>query len=165
MRIISEFGFSNKVLLQEDLFPYLQKQRRGFSISDDPTIHQRILVYQNRLLDHLLNAKVLLRITNSSLYGNEYKLPNYMIDLRKSIFDSDLNGDVSTVRQNLQITYINRLINIVGPRSTYDNISKSSAHYNLNWIRNNLDVNKGNLQTRQHRSYIKYLINQIFNKK
>ena len=165
MRIISEYGFSNKVLLQEDLFPYLQKQRRGFSISDDPTIHQRVLVYQNRLLDHLLNAKVLLRITNSSLYGNEYKLPSYMIDLRRSIFQSDMNGDVSTVRQNLQITYINRLINIVGQSSRYDNISKSSAHYNLNWIKNNLDVSKGDLQTRQHRSYIIYLIDQLFNKK
>ena len=112
MQMISDYGFSNKVLLQEDLFPYLQKQRRGWNISDDPTIHQRILIYQNRLLNHLLHPNVLLRMTNSSLYGNEYKLPDYMIDLRKSIFQSDMYGDVSTVRQNLQLTYINRLLSM-----------------------------------------------------
>ena len=27
MQMISDYGFSNKVLLQEDLFPYLQKQK------------------------------------------------------------------------------------------------------------------------------------------
>ena len=67
----------------------MQKQRRGFKVSTDPTIHQRILTYQNRLLDHLLHPNVLLRFSNSSLYGNDYKLPYYMTDLRNSIFESD----------------------------------------------------------------------------
>lgn len=163
MQMISDYGFSNKVLLQEDLFPYLQKQRRGWNISDDPTIHQRILIYQNRLLNHLLHPNVLLRMTNSSLYGNEYKLPDYMIDLRKSIFQSDMYGDVSTVRQNLQITYINRLLSIVGPKSRYDNISKTTAHYNLNWLRNNININTGDLASRQHKGYILHIINDELN--
>jgi len=159
MSIISEYGFSNKALLQEDLFPYLQKQRRGFSISDDPTIHQRILVYQNRLLSHLLHPKVLLRITNSTLYGNKYKLPDYMIDLRRSIFQNDINGDITTVRQNLQISYVDKLLSIVGLKSKYDNISKTSAYYNLNWLTNNLNSNTGDLSSRQHKDYVLYLIN------
>ena len=46
MDIIAKYGFSNKMLLQPDIFPYLQKQRRGFNVSSDPGIHQRILVYQ-----------------------------------------------------------------------------------------------------------------------
>ena len=163
MQMISDYGFSNKVLLQEDLFPYLQKQRRGWNISDDPTIHQRILIYQNRLLNHLLHPNVLLRMTNSSLYGNEYKLPDYMIDLRKSIFQSDMYGDVSTVRQNLQITYINRLLSIVGPKSRYDNISKTTAHYNLNWLKNNININTGDLASRQHKGYILHIINEELN--
>ena len=163
MQMISDYGFSNKVLLQEDLFPYLQKQRRGWNISDDPTIHQRILIYQNRLLNHLLHPNVLLRMTNSSLYGNEYKLPDYMVDLRKSIFQSDMYGDVSTVRQNLQITYINRLLSIVGPKSRYDNISKTTAHYNLNWLRNNININTGDLASRQHKGYILHIINYELN--
>jgi hypothetical protein len=160
MKVISEYGFSNKVLLQEDIFPFLQSQRRGFSISSDPTIHQRILTYQNRLLSQLLHHNVLQRITNSELYGNEYSLTNYMIDLRNSIFKSDMQKNVSTIRQNLQINYINRLLSIVGQKSIYDNISKSVTFYNLNWIKNNLDTNVGDLQSKQHRKYIIYLINK-----
>ena len=45
MDIITKYGFSNKMLLQQDLIPYLQKQRRGFSVSTDPEIHQLILNY------------------------------------------------------------------------------------------------------------------------
>ena len=163
MDILAKYGFSNKMLLQPDLFPYLQKQRRGFNVSSDPGIHQRILVYQNRLLDHLLNNRVLSRMTNSSLYGNEYELPYYMIDLRKSIFESDLNTNISTVRQNLQTTYVNRLLNIV-KSSSYDNHSKTSAFYNLNWIKDNLDVTTANLQSRQHKKYLLYLIESLENK-
>ena len=163
MDILTKYGFSNKMLLQPDLFPYLQKQRRGFNVSSDPGIHQRILVYQNRLLDHLLNNRVLSRMTNSSLYGNEYKLPYYMIDLRKSIFESDLNTNISTVRQNLQTTYVNRLLNIV-KSSLYDNHSKTSAFYNLNWIKDNLDVTTANLQSRQHKKYLLYIIESLDNK-
>ena len=163
MDILAKYGFSNKMLLQPDLFPYLQKQRRGFNVSSDPGIHQRILVYQNRLLDHLLNNRVLSRMTNSSLYGNEYELPYYMIDLRKSIFESDLNTNISTVRQNLQTTYVNRLLNIV-KSSSYDNHSKTSAFYNLNWIKDNLDVTTANLQSRQHKKYLLYLIESLDNK-
>ena len=140
MRILTDYGFSNKILLQKDLFPYLQQQRRGFKISDDPTIHQRILVYQNRLLNHLLHPKVLLRITNSSLYGNEYKLPDYMKDLRNAMFQSDLNTNITTLRQNIQISYTNRLLSIISPKSSYDNISKSTAYYQLDWLKNNLNT-------------------------
>ena len=160
--IIAEYGFSNKILLEPDVFPFLQKQRRGFSISADPEIHQRILTYQNRLLDHLLHPKVLLRITNSNLYGNDYKLPYYMIDLRNSIFKSDLNKNITTVRQNLQINYVNRLLFMVSKNSKYDNISKSSAYYNLRWLKNNLNLNEGNLQTKQHKNYLVFLINKAF---
>ena len=160
LEIISEYGFSNKMLLQPDLFPYLQKQRRGFNVSTDPAIHQRILTYQNRLLDHLLNNKVLTRMTNSALYGNEYELPYYMIDLRKSVFDSDLNSDISTVRQNLQTAYVNRLLNIMKSNS-FDSHSKTSAYYNLNWLKDNLKMSVGNLQTRQHKKYLLYLIESL----
>ena len=161
MDILAKYAFSNKILLQEDLFPYLMKQRRGFNVSTDPTIHQRILRYQNYLLNHLLNSRVLLRISNSSLYGNEYKLPYYMIDLRNSIFASDIDKNVSTIRQNIQVSYVNRLLSIVNPKSSYDNLAKTSAYYNLNWLKDNLDSKVGNLQTRQHKDYILYLIDSL----
>ena len=53
---------------------------------------------------------------------------NYMIDLRKSIFESDFNTNISTIRQNsLQVEYVNRLIGIASSKSRYDNFSKASA--------------------------------------
>ena len=164
IKIISDYGFSNKVILQENIFPFLQSQRRGFDVSTDPSIHQRILNYQNRLLDHLLHPKVLQRITNSELYGNEYKLPNYMIDLRNAIFKDDMNLDISTVRQNLQTTYTKRLIGIIKEKSAFDNISKSSAYYNINWLKSNIYKSSGNLSSRQHKSYILYLLDSVENK-
>ena len=88
-----------------------------------------------------------------------------MIDLRKSIFQSDMNDDVTTVRQNLQISYVNRLLSILAPKSYYDNISKSSAYYNLNWLKNNLNKNIGNLASRQHKDYLSYLITNSLEKR
>ena len=93
----------------------------------------------------------------------EYKLSDYMIDLRRSIFQSDMNGDVTTVRQNLQISYVEKLLSIVGSKSKYDNISKSTAHYNLNWLSNNLNINTGDLASRQHKGYILHIINDVLN--
>ncbi len=163
MEVISKYAFSNKILLQEDIFPYLQKQRRGFSISADPSIHQRILTYQNRLLNHLLHPKVLLRISNSSLYGNNYNLTFYMIDLRNSIFKNDFNTNITTIRQNLQISYVKRLLSIIDEKSSFDNLSKSSAFYNLNWLKSNLNTSTGDLSTKQHKGYILHIINDALN--
>ena len=164
LNLISNYGFSNKFLLQPDIIPFLQKQRRGFSVSDDPRIHELILRYQNRLLDHLLNSNVLKRITNSTLYGNDYNITSYMIDLRKSIFDSDMSFNISTLRQNLQITYVNRLLDIVNNKSNFDNFSKSSAYYNLDWLSKKINPTLGNITTRQHNNYILYLINSNLDK-
>ena len=157
--IIAEYGFSEgQALIGIDIIPYLQRQRRGFTISEDPQVHERILRYQNRILDQLLHPNVLNRMTNSTLYGNEYDITEFMIDLRKSIFDKDFNTSVSSIRQYLQISYVNRLISIIDNKSKFDLISKSKAHYNLEWLKNNLNTNAGNLSTKQHRDYLLYLI-------
>ena len=81
-----------------------------------------------------------------------------MIDLRNSIFDNDFNTSVSSICKFLQISYVNRLIKIIDTKSKYDLISKSKAHYNLEWLKNNLNKNAGNLSTKQHRSYLIFLI-------
>ena len=81
-----------------------------------------------------------------------------MIDLRKSIFSTDFNNSVSSIRQYLQISHVNRLIKIIDKKSNYDLISRSNAHYNLVWLKNNLNSNLGNLSTKQHRNYLIYII-------
>ena len=139
-------------------------QRRGFnfrSSGEDPKILPIVLNRQKLLLSHLLNKNVLQRINNSSLYGNEYSLTEYMIDLRNAVFRSDLYSNVSLTRRNLQVEYIDFLIRLVSDKSNYDNMSKTSAFYNLNWLKSNLDKEIGNLTTRQHRSYLLYKIDDI----
>ena len=88
-----------------------------------------------------------------------------MIDLRNSIFEDDIDKNVSTIRQNLQVSYVNRLLSIVNVKSGFDNLSKTSAYYNLNWLKDNLNNNIGNLQTRQHKDYLLYLIDSLDNSK
>jgi hypothetical protein len=73
--------------------------------------------------------------------------------------------NISTIRQNLQVSYVNRLLSIVNTKSSFDNLSKTSAFYNLNWIKDNLDNKIGNLQTRQHKEYLFYLIDSLDNSK
>ena len=68
-----------------------------------------------------------------------------MIDLRKSIFKSDMSSDISTLRQNLQISYVNRLIDIVNAKSNFDNFSKASAYYNLDWLSKIINPISGNI--------------------
>ena len=82
-----------------------------------------------------------------------------MIDLRKSIFKSDMSSDISTLSQNLQISYVNRLIDIVNAKSNFDNFSKSSAYYNLDWLSKIINPISGNITSRQHNNYILFLIN------
>ena len=84
-----------------------------------------------------------------------------MIDLRNAVFKSDFNQNVTTVRQNLQTSYVNRLISIVDADSRFDNITKASVYYNLEWLKNNLNQNVGDLSTKQHRKYLAFLINNV----
>ena len=81
-----------------------------------------------------------------------------MIDLRKSIFKSDINNNVSTVQQNLHINYTNYLIKIINEKSGYDNLSKASAFYNLKWIKSNINLAAGDLSNKQHKSYLLHII-------
>ena len=165
MDALAKYAFSDDKLLHiQDLYPYLQAQRRGFdfrSSGEDPKILGSILFKQQKLLAQLLNKNVLTRISNSSLYGNTYSLTQYMIDLRKAIFMKDMYSSVSQLRQNLQIYYLEKLLNIVSDNSRYDNLAQSSSYYNIDWLKDNLDVNTGDLSSRQHKEYLLYLISKI----
>ena len=41
-----------------------------------------------------------------------------MSDLNKAMFDADKNGDINTFRQNLQATYVTRLIEIISGKNS-----------------------------------------------
>ena len=163
---LSKYAFSDEKLMAfDEVYPFLQSQRRGFnfkSTGEDPKLLSLVLYGQKKVLTHLLHPNVLKRISNSSFYGNEYELNNFLQDLTNSIFSSDINKSVSLTRMNLQVEYVSTLISIL-KKSSYDNLTKSTVFNNLVWLENNLGLRYGNKKTKDHRRYLLYLIEQIYN--
>ena len=75
MSVLTEHLFAPNVLsASEDLYAHLQEQRRLWNFygqTEDPKIHQWILSLQSNILAHLLHPRVMTRITDSRLYGNQ----------------------------------------------------------------------------------------------
>ena len=148
----------------EDLYNHLRQQRRGFDFyetTEDPKLHDVMLAVQGGVLEHLMHPAVQKRITDSRLYGNEYDLASMMGDLTNAIFAADLQTNVNTFRQNLQLDYVRRLLAMVSgeTRAAYDNIAQSTALANLRSIENMLEGNRGmNAETRAHRENVLYVI-------
>ncbi|QNM87023.1 zinc-dependent metalloprotease [Polaribacter pectinis] len=146
-----------------DVYNYLARQRRGynfFSGTEDPKIHEQVLSYQTRILAHIMHPNTLQRISNSELYGNEYKLSTYMTDLNNAMFKQDIRGSVNSFRQNLQAAYTKGLINIITGKSSsrYPVAAKSMAIYNLKNIKTWVSNNTGDIATKAHKNHLKTLI-------
>lgn len=150
-----------------EVYSYLQIQRRGFNFmgsNEDPDIHQMVLASQRNVLGHLLHHNTLQRITNSRLYGNTYPVSEVIADLTLGIFDADARGNVNTFRQNLQIDYVNRLAAILESDS-HDHISKSSALYNIQQIRDMMDQKSNvNSESNAHAQHIIHLTDKVLDK-
>jgi len=147
-----------------DLYSHLRQQRRSFDFygaTEDPKLHALMLTIHKAVLDHLLHPVVLARITDSRQYGNQYHLGSFVEDLSNAIFLDDLNGNVNTYRQNLQMEYINRLVAMVSgdTKVQFDYLSQSVALDNLRQIESTLTGNRGaDAETRAHRANILYTI-------
>ncbi len=143
---------------------YLQMQRRGFSnydINEDPKLHERFLIIQKDVLDHLLHENVLLRMNDSRLYGNKYPLSEMMSDLTNAIFADDLKTGVNTIRQNLQTEYTGRLAEIIDPESKYDHLSRSATFAELQKIKSMMkNAAAPNSETKAHRQYVAFIIDR-----
>lgn len=153
----------------EPLFAFLQKQRRGFyhyGNNEDPKPHSMLLRMQSRVMDHLLHPNVMMRITDSTRYGNEYPLADMLNDLTDAVFKADIRGDVNTYRQMLQVAYVERLIAIAGLEkpSKHDLISQATATYILQELNDTLKVNRGDTATKIHRNFLKDRMNRAFHK-
>ena len=165
MRTLSKYLFAPDAFrTNEELFAHLQNQRRGFDHfggPEDPKLHSRYLNMHNLVLDHLLHQNVLNRIVDSELYGNDYSLSSMMTDLNNAIFKADANSSVNYFRQNLQIEYTNRLIDIIGAnKANYLHAVRSMALYNLKAIRTMASRNVGNTSSRAHREHLKLIIDK-----
>lgn len=152
---------SDNYKIPSDIFNYLARQRRGFEFfsgSEDPKIHDIILSNQARILSQLMAPNTLQRLKDSELYGNKYKLSEFMSDINNSIF-SDIDGNVDSFKQNLQIIYTKRLVDIISndKGKSYKNHAKSLALYNLNDILQSIS-SKGNISSKAHKMHLKSII-------
>jgi hypothetical protein len=169
MEALAKFAFApNAFELPADLIAYLQQQRRGFGFfmgGEDPKIHTRNLLIQKGVLMHVLHPTVMQRLTDSELYGNQYKLSEMLNDLTAAIFKADLTTKVNSFRQNLQTEYVNMLIDIAKETSSYDNRSRNLVVYQLKQIERQLSANKGvDADTQAHREALVIKIKKFFDK-
>ena len=164
MAALDEYVFSpDAFTFPNNIYNYLQLQRRGFGFfgaGEDPKIHEIVLTNQKSILNHLLHKNTLQRIVNSELYGNSYKLADFMSDLNNSIIKTDISGSVNSFRQNLQIEYTKMLIEMVtGPKSKmYIHNVRSNAIYHLKLINKMANNSAGDISTKAHKSHLLLLI-------
>ena len=161
-KALDKYIFSSEnYKIPSEIINFLARQRRGFEFysgPEDPKIHDLILSNQARILSQLMAPNTLQRLKDSELYGNKYKLSEFMTDLNKSIF-SEIDGNIDSFRQNLQIIYTKRLVDIVSSDKgkRYKNHAKSLALLNLNEIMESINSN-GNISSRAHKMHIKSII-------
>ena len=154
----------------KDIYEKLLPQRRGFnhiSSTEDYKIHDKILTVQKDVLNHLLHPRVLKRISDTKIYGNEYSLSEFISDLTVAIFLEDMRGEANTFRQNIQTEYTHRLIKILKPANTdlYGHHTQSTAYKALKNIKNYTRKKSGvSLSTSAHREYINFLIDSALDK-
>ncbi|PHS07818.1 MAG: hypothetical protein COA88_07935 [Kordia sp.] len=148
----------------KELYNYLARQRRGFNFfggPEDPKLHRNVLKSQRNVLRHLLHYNTLQRVVDSELYGNTYDIGEYLTDLNNGIFKVDIYGSVNTFRQNLQVEYVNMLIDILtgGSKGRYGNVSRSMVLYNIKNIKKMAANGSGNIITKAHKAHLTTLIN------
>jgi len=153
MRVLSNQVFAADAFdLPGELLAHAARQRRGFDHfggTEDPKVHDAVMAIQSGVLDHLLHPVVTKRITDTALYGNEYSLASMMNDLTDAMFKEDARKNVNSMRQNLQMNYVQRLAKMVA--GGYDTPSQSMAVYTLNSIDALLARKRGNnVSTQAH---------------
>ena len=128
---LAKYAFAPDALAAPpELYAHLQLQRRGFDHRDDgedPKLHERVFQIQRALLDQLLHSHTLERIEDTALYGNQLSLDEVLDTLTTAICTgNDPAFGESIMRQNLQLEYINRLINIVNNGGYYHAVQSAA---------------------------------------
>ena len=161
MESLNKFAFAPEAFpINSKLLEMVQVERRMFELygeHEDPQMHKIILGIQNRVLDHVLSAWTLARISDTELYGNDYSVYEVMDDLTESIFTGDSNNEVNSIRRNLQTAFVRRLIDILA-QSYYDEFATAAAYNSLRKIEKIVKKSSNHLPTKSHRKLISWII-------
>jgi hypothetical protein len=166
METLSKYVFApNAFDADQQLFPYLQLQRRGYNFFGNPEDFKVTAVVNSlaaNALSSILHPTTLQRLTNTRTYGNTYSVADVLNDLNKAIFDADMTGNVNVYRQYVQTQYVERLAAIVGEKSSYDDVSQAAARYTLKKIKAKIAAAPAtaNEETKAHRSNLVFIIDQ-----
>jgi len=167
MSVLSKHAFSSEAFpINASLLSKVQLERRMFDLRgehEDPQMHKIILGIQNKVLDHILSAWTLSRITDTQLYGNDYSVYEVIDDLTEAIFLEDMNSEVSSIRRNLQTSYVRRLIGILAA-DYYDEFATAAAYSSLRDIEKLMKKSSSHKPTKAHRRLIHWIIDSGLNR-
>ncbi|MDT0595733.1 zinc-dependent metalloprotease [Glaciecola petra] len=162
MNVLSEFIFApNAFTLPQELIQHSLMQRRGFmhwGNTEDPKLHQLVLGVQKIALARLLNPTVMLRMSDTVLYGNTYTIEQMTSDLTDAIFEADIKSSINSHRRLLQTEYLSQLLAILDGES-HDPIAKAAVFTQILKIQD--WVSSGRVKdaaSKAHRTYLEYLI-------
>ena len=160
--ITSELLSNDAFIFDPELLKLLQPEKRpaynpNEDANDDPKLHDTVLGMQENILRHILSPSVMLRLSDSSKYGNKYSPVEALEDLRNGIF---VTQEIpNSFKRNLQSSYLDGLIGALN-NDSYDDISKAAIYSSI------LDIEKftkrpyGNLETKGHLKYLNWKINK-----
>ena len=161
MATLAKYAFAPNVYDQDaQVFPYLQMQRRGFNQGrgEDYKVTANLNSLSTSAFDQILHPNTLQRITNTSLYGNQYSVAEVMNDLVKNVFDADLSGNVNVYRQYLQTSFVKTTAQLLD-NPALDQVSKSAVYYTLKKLKTKLaSATIGNEETKAHRAAMIFII-------
>jgi hypothetical protein len=161
MATLAKYAFAPNVYDQDaQVFPYLQIQRRGFNQGrgEDYKVTANLNSLSTSAFDQILHPATLQRITNTSLYGNQYSVAEVMNDLVKNVFDADINGNVNVYRQYLQTSFVKTTAQLL-ENPALDQVSKSAVFYTLKKLKSKLaGATAGNEETKAHRANMVFII-------
>jgi hypothetical protein len=174
MEVLSKYVFApDAFAADEQLYPYLQLQRRGFgffALTEDPKLTGGYLGIQTGgALSHILHPVTLQRISNTRLYGNQYSVMDVMNDLTKAIFSADMSTKVNVYRQYLQTSFVKGLSSIADVKALgnpYDDVAKADARYTLRKLKTMLAAAiSPDEETKAHRANLQFLIDNALSVK
>ena len=150
------FDFDPKVL------KLLQPEKRAaYDPNEDPNVdpklHNTVLGMQENVLRHILSPTVMLRLSDSSKYGNTYSPSEVLEDLVYGIF---IKKEVPTsFKRNLQSSFVDGLIGAV-ENDKYDEISRAALYNSLvvinSFAKSSLSIS--NKETKEHYKYLNWKI-------